>query len=215
MSKIRILIADDHEMIRKGISTLLSDQEEITVVGTANNGSAAVDFCEKNDVDVVLMDIQMPVMSGVEATRKIVADNSKTKVLAVTINEETSFIMEILQAGATGYILKHSAKSDIVKAINEVAAGKKHFSSEILQKISNEFAGGTTNIERNPDKVRITEKEMEVLTLLVEEKTNQEIAKHLDCSVRTIDTHKRNIIKKLGVRNVVGLIKYAIKHKLV
>lgn len=212
---IRILIADDHEMIRKGISTLLSDQPDIKVLGTVENGAEAVDFCARNKVDVVLMDIQMPVMSGVEATRKIVSDHEKTKVLAVTINEETSFIMEILQAGATGYILKHSAKSEIVKAINDVAKGKKHFSSEVLQKISSEFTGGSTNVERNPDTVRITDKEMEVLTLLVEEKTNQEIAKALDCSVRTIDTHKRNIIKKLGVRNVVGLIKYALKHKLV
>ena len=215
MTKTRILIADDHEMIRKGISTLLYDQPDISVLGSVENGAEAVDFCSKNDVDVVLMDIQMPVMSGVEATRKIVSKQGKTKVLAVTINEETSFIMEILQAGATGYILKHSAKSDILKAIHDVANGKKHFSSEVLQKISSEFAGGGANVERNPDTIRITGKEMEVLTLLVEEKTNQEIAKHLDCSVRTIDTHKRNIIKKLGVRNVVGLIKYALKHKLV
>jgi DNA-binding NarL/FixJ family response regulator len=215
MSKIRILIADDHEMIRKGISTLLSDQVDISVLGSVENGELAVAFCAKNQVDVVLMDIQMPVMSGVEATRKIVAGQNGTKVLAVTINEETSFIMEILQAGATGYILKHSAKSDIINAIHEVASGRKHFSAEVLQKISNEFATGSSNVERNPDRIRITSKEMEVLTLLVKEKTNQEIAKHLDCSVRTIDTHKRNIIKKLGVRNVVGLIKYALKHKLV
>lgn len=211
---IKVLITDDHEMIRKGIGSLLSDEENVTVVGTACDGSEAVDFCDNNEVDVVLMDLQMPVMSGVEATKVITSEHPETKVLAVTINEETSFIMEVLQAGATGYIMKHSPKSEIVSAIEDVAKGKKHFSSEVIKKMSSEFTSGNSGKERNPSEVRMTKKEQQVLELLVREKSNQEIAQELECSIRTVDTHKRNIIRKLGVRNVVGLIKYALKNNL-
>lgn len=212
---IKVLITDDHEMIRKGIGSLLSDEENVKVVGTACDGSEAVDFCENNEVDVVLMDLQMPVMSGVEATKVITSKHPNTKVLAVTINEETSFIMEVLQAGATGYILKHSPRTEIVGAIEAVANGKKHFSSEVIKKMSSEFTSGNSGNERDPSEVRMTKKEQLVLNLLVREKSNQEIAEELECSIRTVDTHKRNIIRKLGVRNVVGLIKYALKNNLV
>jgi DNA-binding NarL/FixJ family response regulator len=211
---INVLITDDHEMIRKGIGLLLSDEANVKVVGTACDGSEAVDFCDNNEVDVVLMDLQMPVMSGVEATKVITTQHPNTKVLAVTINEETSFIMEVLQAGATGYIMKHSPKAEIVNAIENVASGKKHFSSEIIKKMSTEFTNGNSNSERSPDEVRMTKKEQQVIKLLVMEKTNHEIADELECSVRTVDTHKRNIIRKLGVRNVVGLIKYVLKNDL-
>lgn len=212
---IKVLITDDHEMIRKGIGLLLSDEVNVRVIGTACDGSEAVDFCDNNEVDVVLMDLQMPVMSGVEATKVITTQHPNTKVLAVTINEETSFIMEVLQAGATGYIMKHSPKAEIVSAIEDVANGKKHFSTEVIKKMSNEFTAGNTGQERDPSEVRMTKKEQQVLNLLVMEKSNQEIAEELECSIRTVDTHKRNIIRKLGVRNVVGLIKYALKNNLV
>ena len=212
---INILIADDHEMIRKGISALLKDQPGISIIGTASNGQQAVDFCSNNPVNVVLMDLQMPVMSGIEATAAIVSKNPNTRVLAVTINEETSFIMEVLNAGATGYIMKHSTGEKIVQAIKDVSEGKKHFSADVLSKMSSQFRIGGTTLARDPHKVTITNKEQEVLNLLVMERTNQEIAEQLDCSVRTVDTHRRNIIKKLGVRNIVGLTKYALKHGLV
>ncbi|MFT4545777.1 MAG: DNA-binding NarL/FixJ family response regulator [Granulosicoccus sp.] len=212
---INVLITDDHEMIRKGIGSLLSDETNVKVIGTASDGSEAVEFCANNEVDVVLMDLQMPIMSGVEATKVITAKHPNTKVLAVTINEETSFITEVLQAGATGYIMKHSPKAVIVSAIEDVANGKKHFSSEVIKKMSAEFKSGNNSHARDPSQVRMTKKEQQVLDLLVREKSNQEIGLALECSIRTIDTHKRNIIRKLGVRNVIGLIKYALKNNLV
>lgn len=192
----------------------MSDEANVKVIGTACNGNEAVAFCDNHEVDVVLMDLQMPVMNGVEATKVITANHPNTKVLAVTINEETSFIMAVLQAGATGYIMKHSPKAKIVSAIENVANGKKHFSSEIIKKMSTEFANSKSSQERAPSEVRMTNKERQVIQLLIMEKSNQEIADVLGCSVRTVDTHKRNLIIKLRVQNVVGLIKYALKNNL-
>lgn len=193
-------------MIRNGLSSLLRSEPDIHVVETANNGQEAVDICGKRQVDVVLMDMMMPVMNGVAATAAIRKSRPEVKVLAVTINEETTFIKEALNAGASGYILKHSTKDEIVQAIKDVHAGKQHFSSDVVAKISNEFALGTA--KTGP---MLTKKEEEVLRLIAQEYTNQEIADHLACGIRTVDTHKRNLIKKLEVKNVVGLVKYAMK----
>lgn len=193
-------------MIRNGLSSLLRSEPDIHVVETANNGQEAVDICGRRQVDVVLMDMMMPVMNGVAATAAIRKSRPEVKVLAVTINEETTFIKEALNAGASGYILKHSTKDEIVQAIKDVHAGKQHFSSDVVAKISNEFALGTA--KTGP---MLTKKEEEVLRLIAQEYTNQEIADHLACGIRTVDTHKRNLIKKLEVKNVVGLVKYAMK----
>jgi DNA-binding NarL/FixJ family response regulator len=203
---IRVLIADDHEMIRNGLSSLLRSEADIHVVETAQNGQEAIDICGRRQVDVVLMDMMMPVMNGVAATAAIRSSSPEIKVLAVTINDETRFIKEALHAGASGYILKHSTKDEIVKAIKDVYAGKQHFSKDVVAKISNEFAQGSD--QSGP---MLTKKEEEVLKLIALEYSNQEIADQLNCGIRTVDTHKRNLIKKLEVKNVVGLVKYAMK----
>ncbi|MBP9151265.1 MAG: response regulator transcription factor [Flavobacteriales bacterium] len=203
---IRVLITDDHEMIRNGLSSLLRGEPNILVVDMAQNGQEALDICATRQIDVVLMDIMMPVMNGVAATRVIREKHPHVKVLAVTINDEPRFIKEVLQAGASGYILKHSTKDEIIRAIVDVAENKQHFSMDVLAKISGEFAMG------NKSKVpMLTKKEGEVLRLIAQEFSNQEIADKLDCGIRTVDTHKRNLMKKLEVKNVVGLVKYALK----
>ena len=207
---IRVLITDDHEMIRNGLSSLIRGESDIHVVETAENGKQAVELCEKRDIDVALMDIMMPEMNGVEATRKIKENNPETKVLAVTINDESRFIKEILAAGASGYILKHSTKDEILHAIREVANDKQHFGADVLSKISDEFA--QVKKDQGP---MLTKKESEVLKLIAQEYTNQEIAEQLGCGIRTVDTHKRNLIRKLEVKNVVGLVKYALKQGVV
>ncbi|MFT4982258.1 MAG: DNA-binding NarL/FixJ family response regulator [Bacteroidia bacterium] len=203
---IRILIVDDHEMIRNGLSSLLGGEPDIQVVDVAQNGLDAVQKCEASEIDVVLMDIMMPLMNGVEATREIREKKPETRILAVTINDEPRFIKEVLSAGASGYILKHSTKEEIIQAIKDVAARRQHFSGDILDKISTAFAK-TSKVSRP----MLTKKEGEVLKFISQEFTNQEIAEHLNCGIRTVDTHKRNLIKKLDVKNVVGLVKYAIK----
>jgi DNA-binding NarL/FixJ family response regulator len=203
---IRVLITDDHEMIRNGLSSLLRGEPKIFVVDMAQNGREALDICSTRQIDVVLMDLMMPEMNGVEATRAIREKHPDIKVLAVTINDEPRFIKEVLQAGASGYILKHSTKDEIVRAIIDVAEDRQHFSSEVLAKISGEFALGSKT-----GAPMLTKKESQVLRLIAQEFSNQEIAEKLDCGIRTVDTHKRNLIKKLEVKNVVGLVKYAIK----
>ena len=202
---IKVLIVDDHEMIRNGLTSLLKAEPGIEVVDVAHNGLEAVQKCESNEIDVALMDIMMPIMNGVEATREIKVKRPDTRVLAVTINDEPRFIKEVLSAGASGYILKHSTKDEIIQAIKDVAASRQHFSGDVLDKISSEFTG----IKDLPP--MLTKKEIEVLKFIAQEYSNQEIAERLNCGIRTVDTHKRNLIKKLEVRNVVGLVKYAIK----
>lgn len=203
---IRVLIADDHEMIRNGLSSLIRGESDIHVIDTASNGKQAVELCGKREIDVVLMDIMMPEMNGVEATRNIKLRCPETKVLAVTINDEPRFIKELIGAGVSGYILKHSTKDEILRAIREVANNRQHFGPEVLSQISNEFA--QVKQSRGP---MLTKKESEVLKLIAQEFTNQEIAEQLGCGIRTVDTHKRNLIRKLEVKNVVGLVKYALK----
>lgn len=203
---IRILITDDHEMIRNGLSSLIRGESDIHVVETADNGEKAVSICQKRDIDVVLMDVMMPVLNGVEATKRIKQTCPNTKVLAVTINDEPRFIKEVLTAGASGYILKHSSKEEILKAIRDVANDKHHFGTDVLAKISTEF----TQLDKEA-RPMLTKKESEVLKLIAQEFSNQEIADKLNCGIRTVDTHKRNLIRKLEVKNVVGLVKYALK----
>ena len=203
---IRVLIVDDHEMIRNGLSSLLRGEPDIHVVEMAQNGAEAVEICASKEIDVALMDIMMPIMNGVEATRLIKEKSQSTRILAVTINDEPRFIKEVLQAGASGYILKHSTKDEIIRAIKDVALSKHHFSNDVLDKISSEFTRSSRT--KGP---MLTKKEEEVLRFIAQEFTNQEIADKLNCGIRTVDTHKRNLIKKLEVKNVVGLVKYAIK----
>ncbi|MGB0916524.1 MAG: response regulator [Flavobacteriales bacterium] len=207
---IKVLIVDDHEMIRNGLTSLLKAEPGIEVVDVAHNGLEAVQKCESNEIDVALMDIMMPIMNGVEATREIKVKRPDTRVLAVTINDEPRFIKEVLSAGASGYILKHSTKDEIIQAIKDVAASRQHFSGDVLDKISSEFTQSGKD-----DGPMLTKKETEVLKFIAQEYSNQEIAERLNCGIRTVDTHKRNLIKKLEVRNVVGLVKYAIKMDVV
>lgn len=203
---IRVLITDDHEMIRNGLSSLIRGESDIHVVEQAEDGKQAVDICAKRDIDVVLMDIMMPEMNGVEATRIIKEQCPDTRVLAVTINDEPRFIKEVLSAGASGYILKHSTKDEIVSAIRDVAQNRQHYGKGVLEQISDQFTKAG-----NSEQPMLTKKEAEVLRLIAQECTNQEIAEQLGCGIRTVDTHKRNLIRKLEVKNIVGLVKYALK----
>ena len=165
---IRVLITDDHEMIRNGLSSLIRGESDIHVVETAENGKEAIEICQKRDIDVALMDVMMPVLNGVEATKRIIESCPETKVLAVTINDEPRFIKEVLTAGASGYILKHSSKDEILKAIRDVANDKHHFGSDVLAKISSEF----TQLEKG-NQPMLTKKESKFMFGLM--KPDQEI----------------------------------------
>lgn len=203
----RLIIVDDHEMIRKGLQSLLSSEADLSIDALLPTGEAALNHCAQHAVDIALMDLLMPGMGGVEAIRNLRITSPSTKVIAVTINDEARSVVEAIKAGAMGYILKHSNKEDILKAIREVAAGKAYFSPEASKALTESLHPvSETKIHA------VTKKEGEILALIAQERTNQEMADELGCSLRTIDTHKRNLVRKLGVRNMVGLIKYAVQH---
>lgn len=216
MANIQIAIADDHEIVRDGVKVLLEDEPGLDIIGEAETGKEAVNLCSsvKRDIDLFIMDITMPEMDGIEATKIIKQKFPDIKVLALTMLSEDQHIRKMIKAGASGYILKSSGKQELIKAINTIMAGQHYFSNEATQSILQELVAPEVNRTKDDDDVHITEREMEVLQLIVNEYTNQEIADKLYISVRTVDAHRRNLLQKTGAKNTAGLVKYALKNKL-
>lgn len=213
MKKIRILLVDDHALVREGIRNSLANLEHIEVAGEARDGREALNFLKNNCLDLVIMDISMPGMGGVEATQLIVEKYPEVNVLILSMHNEESRIREALQAGALGYILKNTSMKELLQAIETVAEGETYFTPEVSRKIMNQLVKGKDGYEKN-QMVRLTKRETEILKLISEEFTNQEIADKLFISHRTVDTHRRNLIQKLHAKNTAGLVRYAIRHKI-
>lgn len=209
--KIYIFLVDDHKIIRDGIRSLLLDNAEIVIVGEASNGVEALKMLAKlPEVDVVLMDINMPEMDGIVCTQKIKDEGFNCKVLALTMLKEDQHIRAMVEAGASGYLLKESGEDDLVQAIKYIAEGKPYFSDEATAALLRQFV-----VKRNQsDTIKgmdLTEREIEVLQLITNEFTNHEIADKLFISVRTVDAHRRNLMEKIGAKNMAGLVRYAIE----
>lgn len=217
MSKIKILIADDHALIRAGIATLLQHYPEFIVVGEATDGVEAVEMTGKVQPDVVLIDLAMPKMNGIEATRQIRERFPKTRVLVLTMHENDEYIYQILKSGAGGYVLKDSSREELCNAIRAVARGEKFFSSRVSEIMVESFVRRSEQppIELSSADIPLTKREKEILTLVAEGLTNQQIADKLFISPRTVDTHRTNIMQKLDLHDVASLVRYAIKHGLV
>jgi DNA-binding NarL/FixJ family response regulator len=217
MGLIKILIADDHKMFREGIRSLLEKEPNIEIVGGAENGQEALDFLKDHEVNVVLMDIDMDGMNGLVATQKIKVQFPETKVLVLSMHSETSYIVSMLDAGATGYILKNAGRDEMIRAIQVVAEGNTYYSNQVSNKIIEQLTAKkkvkktASSIEDMP----LTDRELEVLQLISQEYSNPEIAEKLFISIRTVDTHRRNLLDKIGVKNTAGLVKYALKKGLV
>ncbi|PCJ77888.1 MAG: DNA-binding response regulator [Flavobacteriales bacterium] len=214
---IRVLITDDHQMFIDGIKALLVDSEEVHVVAMANNGEEALDRLKKQPIDVVIMDINMPVMNGIEATKQIREKYPDVKVLALTMYIEKELITEIVKAGATGYILKNTGKEELITAITTIAKGEKFYSSDVALKMLDakttlEYVEDIDNQNRN---INLTKREKEILKLITMEYTTPQIAEKLLISYFTVETHRKNLIRKLNVKNVAGLVKIAIQNGLV
>jgi DNA-binding NarL/FixJ family response regulator len=214
MADIKILLADDHDIVRDGIKMLLEDEVGFSIIAEAENGVKAIEACEKHDINLIIMDINMPEMNGIEATQKIKESFPEIKVLALTMMDEDQHIRQMIEAGASGYILKSSDKIELVDAITTILDGKHYFSDDATQSVMMDLVKGTTQ-EENSDPGNITNREKEVLELIVEQYTNQEIAEELYISTRTVDAHRRNLLQKTGAKNTAGLVTYAIKHDLV
>jgi two-component system response regulator NreC len=211
--KIKVLICDDHTLFREGIKAILKTESWIEIAGEANDGRQGVLEVARLHPDVVLMDIAMPDLSGVEATRRILQTNKKTKILILTMYEEEEVIARCLDAGASGYILKDISRPHLIHAIEVVHNGGQYLSSRALKKVVKQYVKGAKSTVTGYD--RLTDREREVLKLLAEGLALKEIAARLELSVKTVDAHKTNLMRKLDLHASSELIKYAIQRKLI
>lgn len=208
---IYVMVADDHQIIRDGIKSLLKELKDIRIVAEAGSGIEVQEQLKTQSVDVVLMDINMP-FSGIDTTRFLQEHYPSVKVLALTMHDEAEYICNILEAGASGYILKKTDKQELITAIRTIAGGGTYLSSEVSDILVRRMAQKSV---RDPQETPLTKRETEILVLIANQLTNHEIAEKLFVSARTVDTHRRNLLQKLGVKNTAGLVRYAMEKKLV
>jgi DNA-binding NarL/FixJ family response regulator len=214
MSVIRVLLADDHRILREGIRALIEDQDDIQVVGEAEDGLAAVKKVTQLQPDVVVMDIAMPLLNGLEATRQIHRDYPRVRVLILTMHENEEYIRQVLAAGALGYVLKDAAARDLLGAIRSVYQGEAVLSPAITRLVIEDYLRwGDIRPEDTTD--GLTAREREVLQLIAEGYTNKEIAGILSLSVKTVQSHRTNLMNKLDLHDRGELIKYAIQKKII
>lgn len=214
MQHIRILLVDDHQVIRDGVRSYFTHNERYKVVGDASNGQEALDWLQNNPADVVVTDISMPQLDGVELTQQIRENYPNTKVIALTMLDEYQPIKRMLEAGASGYLLKNSGAGELLKALDVVLEGEV-YQEPAIQRVIMSYMTRKSRIQedvatRVTVEMELTTREIEILKLIVAEKTNREIADELFISIRTVDSHKRNILEKTGARNSVGLVRYAL-----
>lgn len=216
MSNIKILIADDHKIVLDGLTSILGDIDGFDVVGSVENGKDAVDFvATKEKPDVLLMDIDMPVMNGINAAREIKKNFEGVRILTLSMHNEKGMIQTLMDAGADGYILKNSSKEELEKGIRTVYAGQTFFSTDVTMSLLNQSTEITKQADLPQEVQELTERELEILKLVAEGYSNKEIGERLFISHRTVDTHRTNLMKKMVVHNVAGLIRIAIKSGLV
>lgn len=210
--KIRVVIADDHEIFRKGLKNVLSRLKYIDLVGEAVNGDEVIDIVKKKNIDIILMDIEMPEMNGIEATRRILSIKPDVKVVALTMFNDEQYIQDMLDAGAKGFLLKSITKQILDKAIRTIAEGNNYYSDELFSFFTKKIAGESSskNIELN-----LTKREKEILQMICEGLNNEEIADRLSISERTVIGHKSNLLSKTNCRSTPSLISYSIKNHLV
>jgi two-component system response regulator NreC len=209
----RVLIADDHKIFREGLRALLEKQRGIEVVAEAKDGLEAVRFAQKLIPDVVIMDVAMPEKNGIEATRETLEVLPKTKVIALSMHSDRRFVLQMLKAGAVGYLLKDSAFEELAAAIQAVASGQTYLSPKITDVVIKEYLHSQARSEASVFTI-LTHREREVLQLLAEGKSTKEIAATLHVSVKTIETHRQQVMDKLDIHSVAELTKYAIREGL-
>jgi DNA-binding NarL/FixJ family response regulator len=216
MSTLKVLLADDHEIVRRGLRSILETQRECEIVGEAADGRHAVTLVKELNPDIVILDISMPLLNGLEATRQILKIRPQTKVLILTVHEADPLIREVLDAGARGYILKTDAGRDLVTAIESLRRNKTFFTSRVSQMILDGFLKGDTGFSGNKNGgIRLTPRQREIVQLLAEGKSSKEVAVALDLSVKTAETHRANIMRKLDCHSVSEVVRYAIRNKII
>jgi DNA-binding NarL/FixJ family response regulator len=210
MRRIRILLADDHAVVRQGFKMILAEQPDMEISGEAANGREAVELAEKIKPDVVVMDVAMPELNGIEATRRLAASVPHTRVLALSMHKDSVYVREILRAGARGYLLKDSPAQDMLAAVRAVAGGEGYISPAVSSAVLDDYRKHVTN----PIDL-LTSREREVLQMLAEGKTNKEIAAVLNLSVYTVEAHRGRIMEKLNVHSINELVRFAVRNGLI
>lgn len=211
MDTIRLLIADDHVIIRNGLKLMLNKNPKYKIIAEVSSGQEAIDYVDNNPngIDVILMDIDMPVVNGIEATKIITNKHENIRILALSMHDEEVYITSMIDAGATGYILKQADIQEITQAIESTALGKKFYSHEVSITIINSLH------KKSKDKGNeLSVREMEILSLIAAGLTNKEVGEKLFISARTVESHRRNILDKLDFKNTAEMIRYAIEHNI-
>jgi DNA-binding NarL/FixJ family response regulator len=218
MNAIKVVIADDHKIIRVGLRGLLEREKDIAVVGEAENAEDIEKLLADQPADVILMDIDLGEVDGIVATKRVKELFPSLQVLGLTMHEEPDYIIKMLEAGASGYLLKNAGREELLTAIHTVAKGDSYFSQKVsatlLQAVTRQKMA-SPEVKKTQIQTPLSEREIEVLKLIAQEYSNGEIAEKLFISIRTVDTHRRNLLEKLQVKNTVGLVKYAISKGLI
>jgi DNA-binding NarL/FixJ family response regulator len=210
MSKLRVLLADDHNVVRAGLRALIDSQLDLEVVGEAADGEAACRLAAELTPDVAVLDVSMPILGGARATEQIKHDRPDIKVLALTVHEDRGYLQQLLQAGASGYLLKRAAADDLIHAIRTVARGGSYLDPALTGKVLGGLMGRPAQAGGPPDDA-LSDREEEVLRLIARGFTNREIAAQLDVSVKTVETHKARAMEKLGLDSRAGIVAHAIR----
>lgn len=210
---IRVLLVDDHAILREGLSSLLTDQPDVEVVGEASDGRTAIDLVRTQSPDVVVMDVGMPDLNGIDATRRIRTEYPRTRVVALSTHTDKRYVQHMLEAGACGYVLKIAAYDELLRAVRAASLGRTYLSSEIAGGVVETALHGRTGVDGTAG-VKLGTREREVLQLVAEGKTSAEAAKAMHISMKTVESHRRNIVLKLGLHGTAELTKYAIREGL-
>lgn len=218
MNKINIVLADDHVLVRNGIKAMLESDEEIQVIGEAGSGMEALTVAQRLHPDILVLDIRMPEMTGLEAAAKLDDYSPQTKAVILSMHDSEEYVLQALDAGAYGYLLKDTDKVEFIKALKQVHSGSKYFSGTVSNVLANHLLSSKPLPGRRPeaeDSYHLTRREKEILGMVIDGKQNKQIAEALDKSVRTVETHRFNIMKKMGVNNAIDMVNKAVKENLI
>lgn len=209
MEKLSVLLADDHPIVREGLKVLINSQEDMQVVGEASDGRTAVETAQQLAPDIVVMDITMPQLNGVHATEEVKRTCPDTKVLALTVHEDRSYLRQLLEAGALGFVLKRSASEELIRAIRAIAQGKRYIDPVLAEKVLGKLIQNQS-MEKVLKRTNLSDREEDVLKLIAQGFSNKEIASRLSISVKTVETYKTRSLEKLGLRSRADIVRYSI-----
>lgn len=215
MKKINVLLVDDHTVVRQGLRALLSSEEDIEVIGEAENGRQAVQMASQSPPDIVVMDVAMPLLNGLEATRQILKSIPSAKVLVLSSYSDDDCVQQMTEAGISGYLSKQTAADDLVKAIREIQKGNNYFSPSIVRRLKSRLQDAFTNGQATKRNIELTSREAEVLQLIAEGFPNKQIAAELTISIKTVEKHRQQVMNKLNIHDVASLTRYALSKGMV